>query len=198
MNHKSALPKPWSPSSSSSSSSTKSGSWPSTPDVFGVLPKLESPQLLPTLPYPMPPEAPEVRFLTFSELLSPPAPEEKKRSEGLFMSLVKNPAILYQEYLEQPDMFEEETGHLLLKLIGRHKKLEDLTDSEMKKLDEAVVSYLQYKPKVAEKPKLRALPEEDEEDDEPEIPWGPNGVKGLSSFMLELPEGVDSRWWEKT
>jgi hypothetical protein len=111
--------------------------------------------------------------------------------------LIKDPAILYQEYLEQPDMFEEETGHLLLKLVGQQKKLEDLTDDEMKKLDEAVVSFIQYtpkKPEPKELPKPLELDDGDEEDEE-EVPWGRSGPSH-GSLSFEPPEDVSSFWWK--
>jgi len=157
--------------------------------------------LLPSLPifHSLTPRAPQaVHFPTFNELLSQPAPEQKEQRDGLFNSLVRDPAILYLEYLEHPDMFEEETAHLLQSLVGQQKKVSDLTEAEMKKLDEAVVSYAQYHPPKKETlAPVESTPEFD--DDEPDIEWGPEGpLAGANSAYSQIPDGVLHRWWGET
>lgn len=175
-------------------SPTRIGSWPNTPDVFGVLPRLESlqPLQIPPLPTPLAPQPP--RFPSFNELLSQPEPEVQRRREGLFSTIIRNPAILYREYLEHPDMFQEETAHLLTKLVGRQKSLDSLSEEELKKLDEAVVSFLQYRPKKKIETQSSHSTPRDETDDDSEVVWGPDGplVNGTS---LELPEDVAHNWW---
>lgn len=145
---------------------------------------------------PQPPQAP--RFPSFSEQLSNQAPEQPKQPRGLFASLVRDPAILYSEYLEHPDLFEEDTGHLLATLVGRSKKMEDLTPEEAQQLDEAVVSFLQYQPEKQGKQKL--LPpevREHAESDEMNVVWTPGGPRLGDPYLFSEVPDVSHKWWKE-
>lgn len=182
----------------SSSPLTKTGSSLNTIESLSGLPSVASLPSFPTLGSltPQPPQAP--RFPSFSELVSHPAPEQHARQSGLFASLVRDPAILYQEYLERPELFEEDTGHLLATLVGRSKKMEDLTDDELKQLDEAVVSYMQYQPSPEKKELLPPELGDLAEDDELDLAWGPNGPQLRDPDLFsQLPEDVAHRWWKE-
>lgn len=162
---------------------------------------LELPFLKPLEPLSFPklltPQAPT--FPSFNETVSPPALSEPPPQQGIFSQLVRDPAYLYQEYLDRPEDFKEDTAELLMSLVSRQKRLEDVTPDEMKKLDEATIELAQHSPKPEKQPDVqeslfRTLLDEDE-DDEPEIEWGPNGPV-LDMEQPHMPT-VPTRWWDK-
>jgi hypothetical protein len=157
--------------------------------------------LKPLEPLPSPPELkfPTFRELVEQELTESPQPEA---NDGLFSQLVQDPAILYREYLDDPDRFEESAGLLLQQLYSGLKNLEELTPEEMKILDQATVEFAQYlaKPKTPSESQRAAQPRSAiPSDDEPEIPWTDH-VGGPSLPAMELPVSLPDAptfWWKK-
>jgi len=138
-------------------------------------------------------------FPTFNELVSQPVLSEKPQQRGIFSDLVRDPAYLYQEYLDRPEDFDEGTADLLMKLVSRQKKVEELTPDEMKKLDEATIELAQHSPKPEKQPDVRESLFQtllDDDDDEPEITWGDHGPV-LEEMEQPFMPTVPTKWWDK-
>jgi hypothetical protein len=112
---------------------------------------------------------------------------EPKRREGLFTALIGDPAVLYQEYLEEPEKFNPELGDLLQQLIAGQKKLDELRPSEMGQLDAAVLDFAE--PRRTPKPQVQSA-------EEPRAPAALEHVLSLEdaladdSIELEYREGA--------
>lgn len=135
-----------------------------------------------------------------------------RQSSGLFSALVRDPVVLYQAYLDAPDLIGEDVGLLLTQLITQQKKLEDLTKEELEKLDAATVSFAQHSPRskssLDDSKKAPSTPPASTDPEEPEIEWhdGAMRLSPPSSPMQTLmkPEPpidvptVPTMWWDKS
>lgn len=84
------------------------------------------------------------RFPTWSEVTraSPATPEPSPPSQqGLFVSLVGDPHVLFEDLLRSPEKYEPEVEGLLLELITGRRRLQDLPRSEREILDRATLDY---------------------------------------------------------
>lgn len=151
------------------------------------------------------PSLPENQFPTFQELVDQELiePPEPSQNSGLFFQLVGDPAVLYREYLDDPDRFDEEAGLLLQQLYSGLKTLEQLDPEEAEILNRATAEYAQYSPKQEKPsgPQRPSLPRSvTPSDDEPEIPWTEH-VQGPSLPTLDtpisLPDSAPTFWWTK-
>ena len=159
--------------------------------------------LEPTLLRPLQP-LPTIRFPTMSDLLEQEmsAPIEPV-DDGLFSQLVRDPRVLYREYLEDPEVFDEETALLLQQLVSNQKKLEDLTAEEKDRLNRATAEFTQYSPKPKkpqEQPRSTSSRSESSyEDEEEELPWmkdAPSMILPSLESPMDLPVST-SFWWKK-
>lgn len=107
------------------------------------------------------PQLPAPKFPSFSELVGAieSAPPETKRS-GLFLDLVGDPQVLYQDLLEDPNRYEEGVSNLLQDLTSGQRSIDELSKTEMHLLDRAVLDFNQPKrprpePKLAPVPKTK-------------------------------------------
>jgi len=151
---------------------------------------------------PLPP-LPVLKFPTMEELIAqevsgPPVAADN----GLFSQLVGDPLVLYREYLDDPDRFDESLGLLLQELVTNRKKLEELTGQEVEQLNKATVELAQYEPKPkkqpAPQPRASASSEDSYEGEEEEVPW-----KGVGPSLPEMPMTAElptapSFWWKKS
>jgi hypothetical protein len=80
------------------------------------------------------------RFPTLSELAAPPiaSPASSPR-RGLFVSLVGDPTVMFDDLLRSPEKYEEGVSDLLLGMVTGRRSLKDLSPEEMEVLDRATV-----------------------------------------------------------
>lgn len=167
------------------------GSLPPTPPGLSPLP------LLPTLP--------TVSDFPLKDSSETKAQGSRRQRPGLFMELVRDPAVLYQEYLEDPEEFDPEVAQLLTDLVTRKRTLDALTAEEMRQLDQATVVMAQSSPKPSKdksqssESKTRSpidLDDDFGEEDE-EIEWN-GGDMSLSPLPDPIPmPTVPTMWWDK-
>jgi len=124
----------------------------------------------------------------------------------LFSQLVRDPRILYREYLEEPERFNEETGDLLHRLVAGQQKLEDVSSAERDLLNRATVELAQHSSKPSSpppSPDTHSVPFEssDEEFGETEMPWETSGLEEVPELpQMEAPEDLPNAptfWWRK-
>lgn len=151
---------------------------------------------LPTLPVAA---FPTVAELVEQELSSP----TKAVDDGLFSQLVQDPLVLYREYLDDPERFDESLALLLQQLVSNQKKLEELTAEERDMLNRATAELAQYAPKPKpppQQPQRASAPSDDFYEEETELPWN-NQPGGPELPQLESPMGAlteaPSFWWKK-
>lgn len=126
-----------------------------------------------------------------------------QQSSGLFSALVRDPVVLYQAYLDAPDLIGEDVGLLLTQLVTQQKKLEDLTAEELKKLDEATVNFAQHSPRSKSLPddskKAPSTPRASTDLEEPEFEWVEGGQMRLMppTAPIDIPT-VPTKWWDKS
>jgi hypothetical protein len=136
-----------------------------------------------------------------------------QQSNGLFSALVRDPVVLYQAYLDAPDLIGEDVGLLLTQLITQQKKLEDLTEEELRKLDAATVSFAQHSPRskssLDDSKKVPLTPRgSTDHEEEPEIEWHDGAMRltppGAPMQPLMEPDPpvdiptVPTKWWDKS
>lgn len=153
------------------------------------------------------------KFPTFQELVDQFHVEQaaqRPRSQGMFQALLGDVHVLYVAWLDNPNLFDQQVGPLLLSLMtGR--RLEDLTPAELELLNVATLEFAQYRPPEP-KPKpvvpvaSKKLVDLDEQpyDDESDLAWNdrygeaPTASAG-ARVPLELADGdvakVPTRWW---
>ena len=145
---------------------------------------------------------PTVSELVEQELYSPTVEVD----DGLFSQLVQDPLVLYREYLDDPERFDERVGLLLQQLVSNQKKLEELTAEERGLLNTATAEHAQYvpkpKPPPAQQPKASPLSDSSYEDgdEESELPWK-GRQSGPAPTAMELPADLPtapSFWWKKS
>jgi hypothetical protein len=112
---------------------------------FGLLPsRVHSPTSAP--PNNLPPSlallAPT--FPTFSALVARVSqpPNETKR-DGLFSALLRDPKILLQDLLVNPEKYEDGVASLVQELVSSNRGLDDLNSNEMELLDRATLDFSQ-------------------------------------------------------
>lgn len=81
------------------------------------------------------------RFPTLSELTSPSTVSPVPSPQGLFVSLVGDPNVLFDDWLRSPEKYEPEVEGLLMELISGRRRLEDLAQWERETLDRATLDY---------------------------------------------------------
>lgn len=159
----------------------------------GLLPLPGLPSLPQMLKFPLEPSS----EVSVGELGSPATSKS-----GLFHSLIKDPRVLYQAYLDHPDLFEEDVASLLTRLVSSPTLLDDLSEEDLLRLDQATATYAQYRPKK-EEPKSpqatrpSATAEESEGLSDP--PWLRATGASLPQMTapMEIPT-VPTRWWDKS
>src|SRR5262245_5310253 len=82
------------------------------------------------------------RFPTLFELAETPlaSPASSPR-QGLFASLLGDPAVLFDDLLKNPGKYEPGVEALLLQLIGGRRRLQDLSIEEQELLDRATLDW---------------------------------------------------------
>lgn len=161
-----------------------------------ILTGLEPPKPLPTLP--------ESHFPTFQELVEQELtePPEQEQNSGLFFQLVQDPRVLYRDYLDDPEKYNEKVGLLLQELCSGLKDVNKLKPEEAELLNLATVEYAQYSPKQephSKQPQPRLQRSAIPSDDESEVPWtdhmtGPNLPQ--TEVPVSLPD-APTFWWRK-
>lgn len=157
-------------------------------------------------------EAPSFpKFPTFQELVDQFHVEQetpRPRDLGVFQALLGEPKILFEAWLDNPDIFDQRVGPLLLSLMAG-RKMEDLSPTEFELLNAATLELAQYRPpppKPVEQVVSKELTDPDEQPyDEPEIEWNERGGAAPQApaprALLELAETdvtkVPTRWWER-
>lgn len=152
---------------------------------------------LPTLPSLEPlPTLPVTKFPSFEDLVSQEIQRSnEQQDDGLFAQLVGDPAILYREYLDSPENFDEETVKLLTELMSRQKTLEELSKQEKELLNQATIQFAQGSPKPSSSPKpsVKQSPIQDEEEEE--VPY-PKSLPTLNA-PIDVPESIPkTEWWK--
>lgn len=163
-----------------------------------------SPQPLPPGLSPIPSLPPLPTISDFLPKSSPgsstePEGEPSPQSNGLFTALIRDPVVLYQEYLSHPDLIDEDVGLLLTQLVTRQKRLEDLTPEEMQKLDRATVDFAQGPPKPKPSlPRATSTPRTSTVHEEPDVEWHEGGMRLPEPVApIDIPT-VPTRWWDKS
>lgn len=82
-------------------------------------------------------------FPSFSALVGESASEPRTRPSGLFLDLLGDPQILYQDLLEDPKKYEEGVSSLLQEIISGQRKLDELDKQELTLLDRATLDFNQ-------------------------------------------------------
>jgi len=126
------------------------------------------------------------RFPSFSELVGATVSEKPTKRSGLFLDMLGDPQVLYQDLLEDPSKYEEGVSRLLQELISGQQQLSELNDQEMGLLDRAVLDFnqparkLEARPAPAPKPPAKAKRPEPRE---------------KPPKAIGAPSGVDPYWW---
>jgi hypothetical protein len=125
---------------------------------------------------------------------------------GLFAALIGDPVVLYQHYLEHPDLFDTETVTLLVALVTRQKTLSQLTQSELNLLDQATVTFAQHSPTSKDSQnKQRSAPlhpqntsDHEAQTGTEEVVWDEAGAMRLSypPAPVDIPT-IPTSWWDK-
>lgn len=162
---------------------------PKLPEGLSPLPSL------PTLP----------KLLEFPLSLSALEPTEQSppTSTGLFLSLLRDPAVLYRDYLDHPEKYDEQTAQLLMELISRTKTLETLTPEDMELLNKATMNFAQPTrplPKKQSNERYSASVQQtssESKEEEDEVEWhGPNMRLPPMEIPVDIPT-VPTKWWDK-
>lgn len=124
-------------------STTKPG-YPKLEDILTYAPKMEASPTFPGLP----------AFPTFEQLVQESQTPEQKRSPGLFESLLNNPAVLYEDFLKNPEKYDPALEKLLMELATGNKKLKGLSPEETTLLDRSTLDYAQATPKPPARPSV--------------------------------------------
>ena len=166
--------------------------------LFGLLPSAQPLNFLEQNPLP---QLPAVhKFPSFSEMVSQQiTPSSPSTNEGLFSTLVRDPLVLYREYLDDPERFPQEAGTLLTQLVTQQKDLNTLTPEDMEVLNQATVEFAQHSPEPEPTPEPSKPPHQDlfGEEGEEELEWQPGGQLPTRP-AVDLPDtapGAD--WWAK-
>lgn len=167
-------------------------SWPISATLTQETPKLSLESFLPKVPQVLPPEPPKPPALF--ELVDPPtSPSSMDRpSGGLFQELLQGrPEAMYLDSLDSPDKYDEDLRKLLSELVstGRRPSFE-----EHKKLDAAVLTFMEAPRAKAAPPPKPALPKKLPEFKRPEFTGGDEEVPGPEPA---LGSGGNPRpfWW---
>jgi hypothetical protein len=168
---------------------------PSTKKLFPFSsPLLNSMQLLPL---------PALRFPSVSELAGSVAPDAPaSRPSGLFENFVGDPAVLLQDLLHRPTVYQEGVLELLLALIAGRKSLPELTAEELALLDEATLKFMEPLPKptpeVRTRPAEEEMPELLEEGAKEAAAQSEEGAPEIDpNAPPEAPERMKLFWWEQ-
>jgi hypothetical protein len=133
---------------------------------------------------------PPLRFPTLAELANETTPAPPSKPQTLF-NMVGDPALLFNDLLDNPEKYGEGVDTLLQQLVQGQKKLEDLNAQDVQLLNNAAVSFVQApSKKAAPLPRRRVQPAKPEESDLDE-----HGAP-VPSEELVLPE-APSFWWKR-
>jgi len=166
-------------SSEDSGTSSRTPPPDSSPDFLAMISLLELRGLMPPT------------FPTFSELARISAEPERRPETGLFDALLGNPEILFVDYLEHPESYDDQTAELLQLLVGGARKLHELSPDDQQLLNRATVEFAQTvhpKPGSLTSPVPPTVPTPEPDDDEPELEYrdGHVGAPDTKNF-----------WWAR-
>lgn len=161
----------------------------------------------PVKPMPWPSWSPQADFTISSQM--PPMGQEQlvgrvaqpERRPGLFETLLRDPRVLYHDYLDNPDEYNDEDVQMLTQLVNSRRRVGDLPADQQERLNELSILWAYRspasKPRSQPKPAARAL-ETVVSDLVHEVPvWDQDKLK-LAELRVpdELPD-VPDKWWEK-
>lgn len=129
---------------------------------------------------PEPPAPPAPPNPTLVELVEP---LPRRRARGLFADLLSGrPELLLQDAQANPDAYDTDVVELLEQILLNKKDIENLTDEEHRKVDEATTEFFQATPKTS-------TPASSAGGRSPRIPDPPRGGVPVDGPVM------DAFWW---
>jgi len=118
----------------------------------------------------------------------------------LFDALIGDARVLFQEYLDDPDRFEDGTGELLQEMVNGRKKFSDLERKDKDLMNRAAIDFASSKgpaPKKERAPRhqSRELPAAAQMASG-ELAWSDDGKH--SPPTPDIPNKPATFWWRKT